>query len=323
MYEAFYGFHEKPFTLLPDPEFLYLGNKHSTALAMLQYGLESQAGFTVVTGGIGCGKTTLIRRVLNELDRDLVVGLISNTHKAFGDLLEQVLSAFRIEYEWHRKAQLYKCFVDFLVENYANNRRTVVIVDEAQNMETDMLEELRLLSNVNADKDQIIQLVLVGQPQLWEKLRQPELEQFAQRISVDYFLEPLSMREGFSYIQHRLKVAGGSTMLFESAAIAKILDRARGVPRVINILCETALVYGYAKQQKRITESIIDQVIEDKTKHGLFATEAEPNASLAPENEHPVAQPEKTNRKPDNTIKLSRYAQERTSVNRKKESEGE
>lgn len=324
MYEAYYGFNEKPFSLLPDPGFLYLGEKHSMALAMLQYGLESQAGFTVITGNIGCGKTTLIRRVLDEIDRDFVVGLISNTHKSFGDLLEQVLSAFRVDCEGGRKAQLYQRFVDFLVENYAKNRRTVLIVDEAQNMETDMLEELRLLSNVNADKDQVIQLILVGQPELWDKLRAPELEQFAQRVSVDYFLEPLSRREGLAYIRHRLRTAGGSPLLFESAAVERILDQSGGVPRLINVLCDTALVYGYAKQIKPITRCIVDQVIEDKTKRGLFtARAAVPQPPQPPARAELPAPAVRVLPKPNNTIALSSYVQDRPSAAAKFESEGE
>lgn len=273
MYESYYAFSEKPFSLLPDPGFLYLGKKHSMALAMLQYGLESHAGFTVITGDIGCGKTTLIRCLLNEMDRDVTVGLISNTHRSFGELLEQVLLAFRLEYRDKSKAERYQTLVDFLIENYARNRRAVLIVDEAQNLEADTLEELRLLSNVNADKDQVLQLILVGQPKLWEALRRPELEQFAQRISVDYFLEPLDQTETHTYIQHRLSVARGRADLFTPDAIDLIYERTRGIPRLVNTLCDTALVYAYAKRRKRIDEELIAQVINDKARSGPFAAE--------------------------------------------------
>jgi len=191
MYEAFYGFREKPFSILPDPSFLYLSPKHSTALALLEYGLMNQAGFNVITGEIGTGKTTLIRYLLSQMDRDMTVGLISNTHRSFGELLQWILFAFNLEHRGKQKVEMFQDFLDFLLREYSQNRRTVLIVDEAQNMPTDTLEELRMLSNVNADKDQVLQLILVGQAQLRETLRRPDMEQFAQRIVVDYHLEPL------------------------------------------------------------------------------------------------------------------------------------
>lgn len=271
MYERFYDLKEKPFSLLPDPEFLYLGDKHSMALAMLQYGLMNQAGFTVITGDIGCGKTTLIRQLLNQMETDVTVGLISNTHRSFGELLEQILLAFRVDFKDKTKAELYQGFVEFLIDNYAKNCRTVLIVDEAQNMEADTLEELRLLSNVNADKCQVLQLILVGQPELWEKLRRPELEQFAQRIGVDYYLEPLDLREVGEYIRHRLSVAGGDPGLFESEAIQIIYEYSQGTPRLINTLCDTALVYGYAKQRQTIGAELMLRVAQDKSRGGIFA----------------------------------------------------
>jgi type II secretory pathway predicted ATPase ExeA len=271
MYERFYDLREKPFSLLPDPDFLYLGDKHSMALAMLQYGLMNQAGFTVITGGIGCGKTTLIRQLLNQMETDITVGLISNTHRSFGELLEQILLAFRVDFKDKTKAELYQSFVDFLIDNYGKNCRTVLIVDEAQNMEADTLEELRLLSNVNADKCQVLQLILVGQPELWEELRRPELEQFAQRIGVDYYLEPLELKEVGEYIRHRLTVAGGNPDLFETEAIQIIYEYSQGTPRLINTLCDTALVYGYAKQKRTIGAELMLKVAQDKSRGGIFA----------------------------------------------------
>lgn len=270
MYENFYGLAEKPFSLLPDPEFLYLGEQHGMALAMLQYGLVNQAGFTVITGEIGCGKTTLIRQLLNEMGEDIVVGLLSNTHRAFGDLLEQILMAFRVRPQDTTKAERYQVFVDLLVQHYGAGQRTVLIVDEAQNLDVDTLEELRLLSNVNADKDQILQLILVGQPELWDKLSRPDLVQFAQRISVDYSLEPLSGQELAAYIQHRLVVAGGAPDIFSPEAITLIHQASSGVPRLVNTLCDTAMVYGYAKQSRHIDGALMDRVIRDRARSGLF-----------------------------------------------------
>ena len=219
VYEAFYRFREKPFSILPDPSFLYLSPKHSTALALLEYGLMNQAGFNVITGEIGTGKTTLIRYLLSQMDRDMTVGLISNTHRSFGELLQWILFAFNLEHRGKQKVEMFQDFLDFLLQEYSQNRRTVLIVDEAQNMAPDTLEELRMLSNVNADKDQVLQLILVGQAELRETLRRPDMQQFAQRIVVDYHLEPLDRQETHAYIRHRIAVAGGhDPLLFDDAA---------------------------------------------------------------------------------------------------------
>lgn len=270
MYENFYGLREKPFSLLPDPSFLYPSPKHRMALVLLEYSLTNQAGFSVITGEIGTGKTTLIRQLLNQIGRDVSVGLISNTHRSFGELLQWVLMAFNLEYSGKDKVGLYQTFIDFLIQEYARNRRTVLIIDEAQNMAPDTLEELRMLSNVNADKDQVLQVFLVGQAGLRDLLRRPDLEQFAQRISVDYHLEPLNATETCDYIRHRLMVAGGDPDLFDAAASEAVFQNSRGVPRLINLLCDTTLVFGYAEQAKRITAEIVEEVAREKRKGGLF-----------------------------------------------------
>jgi type II secretory pathway predicted ATPase ExeA len=270
MYEAFYNLREKPFTLLPDPGFLYLSNRHRMALTMLEYGLMNQAGFTVISGDIGAGKTTLIRHLLNNMDREHTVGLISNTHRSFGELLQWVLLAFNLEHRDMDKVEMYRRFVDFIIDEYAHNRRTVLIIDEAQNMEAETLEELRMLSNINADKDQALQVILVGQRELRETLRRPDLVQFAQRISVDYHLEALSEADTAGYIQHRLKVAGGSPDIFTPAACKAIYHFTGGVPRLINLLCDTALVYGYAEQKRRIDAKLVADVAREKQQGGIF-----------------------------------------------------
>lgn len=270
MYESYYGFQEKPFSLLPDPDFLYFSDKHRMALTMLQYGLMNQAGFTVITGEIGSGKTTLIRRLLNEADHNVTVGLVSNTHRTFGELLQWVLLAFNLEYRDKKKVELYQTLADFIVKEYSQNRRTVLIIDEAQNLDAEALEELRMLSNINADKNQILQLILVGQPGLRETLRLPELHQFAQRIAVDYNLSPLSLEETWQYIRHRLKVAGGDPNLFDTKACAAVYYYTGGTPRLINVLCDTALVCGYAEQKMKIDVDIIYEVVREKMKGGIF-----------------------------------------------------
>jgi general secretion pathway protein A len=269
MYETFYSFREKPFSLLPDPAFLFLARQHSTALAVLEYGLVNQAGFTVVTGEIGCGKTTLIRHVLNTLGQDITVGLLSNTQR--GELLQWVLMAFGLDYRGKEKVALYETFLEFIIDEYAKNRRTVLIIDEAQNLGVDALEELRMLSNVNADKDQVLQLILVGQPELRATLSRPTLIQFAQRVAVDYFLVPLESEQIGSYIRHRLEIAGGDPALFKPEACQLVYHHSEGIPRLINLLCDTALVYGYAAGKQKIDVELVREVVQDKAGSLLFA----------------------------------------------------
>lgn len=270
MYTEYYGFNEKPFTLTPDPEFLYLSKQHQAALNMLEYGLHNQAGITVINGEVGSGKTTLVRRILQDVDQTLTVGLISNAHAAFGDLLMWVLNAFAIECDAVDKASRYQAFVDFLIQEYSENRRTVLIIDEAQNLDAQALEELRLLSNINADKYLLLQLILIGQPELLDMLRKPELRQLAQRVSVDYRLKPLKYKEAVNYIRHRLQVAGGSPELFDKYAIAVIFYYSQGVPRLINTLCDFALVYGFAEEAESIDLLLMLDVIRDKQSGGIY-----------------------------------------------------
>lgn len=265
MYEAFYGFQEKPFSIVPDPEFLFLSQKHRQALTMLEYGLLSQTSFTVVTGEIGSGKTTLIRKLLQRIEEGITVGLIANTQfDSFEELFRWILFAFELEYRGKEKVELYHTFTDFLIKEYSEDRRVILIIDEAQHLGPDMIEQLRMLSNVNADKYQLLQLMLIGQPNLRDLLRRPELQQFAQRIAVDFHLEPLNAEETGDYIRHRLCVAGGEPNLIEQEAYHLIWRCTRGIPRLINVLCETALVYGFAEQEPRITKDIIKEAIHDK-----------------------------------------------------------
>ena len=295
MYESFYGFSEKPFSLLPDPSFLYMGKKHSLAYAMLQYGLTNRAGFTVITGRIGCGKTTLLRHLLDELDDDVTVGLISNTQQNAGQLLQWVLMAFGLDYRGKSKIQLYQAFHEYLIDEYASNRRTVLIIDEAQNLSAQVLEEFRMLSNINADKDQVLQMILVGQPQLRELLQRPELEQFAQRIAADYHLTELNREETAEYIHFRTRTAGVERPMFDQAATDLIHRYARGVPRLINTLCDTALVYGFAEQAQQVSAEIVQMVARDKAETGLLRLDFSHDESAlarvpksAAENEQPL-----------------------------------
>ena len=289
MYESFYNFREKPFSLLPDSGFLYLSDKHRMALTLLEYGLMNQAGFTVISGDIGTGKTTLIRQLLNQIDDSIRVGLISNTHQTFGDLMQWIALAYDLPHQGKNKVELYQDFMDFIIQEYARGRRTVLIVDEAQNMSAETLEELRMLSNVNADKDQVLQIILVGQRELRDTLRRPDLVQFAQRIGVDYHLEPLDEQETIDYIRHRCEKAGGSLDLFTEKACRQVFEATGGVPRLINLLCDTTLVYGYAEQREHIDAKLVSDVARDKQQGGLFAPDKSTTTADRPVSAVPVA----------------------------------
>ena len=269
MYEDFYHLTEKPFTLSPDPSFLFLGKSHRRALNILEYGIESDSGVTVVSGEVGTGKTTLVRGLLSQLDESFTVGLITNTQQNFGDLLKWVLMSYGIETDEADHVKLYRLLVDFVTEEFRAGRRVVLIIDEAQNLGPEALEDIRMLTNINVDKDLVLQLILVGQPELVEMLRKKELRQFAQRVSADYLLQPLTFRETEKYIRHRIKVAGGDENLFAPTAFATVYYHSGGIPRVINTICDMALVYGYADEAPRIRKEIILDAIRDRKVGGL------------------------------------------------------
>lgn len=268
MYEAFYGFKEKPFSILPDPSFLYFSATHTMAYAMLDYGVASRAGFTVITGEVGCGKTTLVLHMIDKLGPDVRVGMLSNTHQNFGELLQWVLMAFGLPYEGKSKVRLLEDFNQFLVNEYHEGRRTILIIDEAQNLQPDTLEELRMLSNINTYKDQLLQLVLIGQPRLRGLLRRPDLLQFAQRVSSDYHLKPLSNAEAAQYLTHRMRVAGRDEPLFTNDATALLHRAARGVPRVMNVLADTILFCGFGEGLTTVDRGLVFRVVRDLARGG-------------------------------------------------------
>ena len=218
MYEEFYGLREKPFSILPDPDLIYWGPNHRLAFAMLEFGVLNSAGFTVITGDIGSGKTTLIRHLLRKLDAVVKVGLVSNTPHGRDELLQWIMMSLDLPFSETYPAMLQR-FNHFLHEQNAKGRRTLLIFDEAQNLEADLLEELRMFSNINAEKQQFLQLILVGQPQLKQLLRTPKLLQFAQRVSSDFNLRPLSLEEVGRYIAFRLQAVGGPDLPFHSRCL--------------------------------------------------------------------------------------------------------
>ncbi|OYY92504.1 MAG: general secretion pathway protein [Hydrogenophilales bacterium 28-61-23] len=274
MYESFYGLTEKPFSIQPDPEFLYFGKRHTLAYSMLEYAIESQAAFCVVTGEIGCGKTTLIRHLLNHLPDSLSVGLVAGPHRETAGVLEWASLALGLPYEGLSGLALYDAFQRFLIKQYGGGRRVLLIIDEAQSLTPEDLEVLRMLSNINADKDQLLQIVLVGQTQFRAMLQRPELQQFAQRIAVHFHIPPLEQAEVETYIRYRLAIAGKDEPLFSPEACQRIADASRGIPRGINILCDTALVYGFSGELAWIDAAIVEDVIRDKAQYGVFTVSA-------------------------------------------------
>ena len=266
MYERYFGFNSKPFALNPDPAFLYASRQHAAALTMLEYAIESQAAFCLLTGDIGSGKTTVVRQLIRTLGDKFTVGLISNTHDRFHSILPWALSALGIVPADDSDIAQYEALTDFVIRDYGKGRRTLLILDEAQNLSMQVLEELRLLSNVNSEKDIALQILLVGQPELRTKLGKPKLKQFAQRVAVDFHLECLNLTETRAYVRHRLSVAGGDPSVFQSEAVAFIHARSGGIPRLMNQLCDLSLVYAFAEQRRSIDEQLVRQVLEERTR---------------------------------------------------------
>ncbi len=283
MYERFFNLRSKPFAMSPDPAFLFPSSEHAAALTMLEYALESQAPFCVLTGEIGSGKTTLLRHFLRQHDGRFTVGLISNTHAAFRSIHPWAAAALGVVTTVASETALYEALIDFIVKEYGKGRRTVLVVDEAHNLSTSILEELRLLSNVNSEQDLALQIFLIGQPELRDKLEQPALEQFAQRVSVDFHLSALTLEEAQAYIAHRLTVAGGDSALFHPEAVALIHARTRGIPRLINQLCDLALVYAFAEQLPAVDLVVLQLVLQDRKRSGAIPLFGSRHAVTSPD----------------------------------------
>lgn len=264
IYTSYFGLSERPFSLVPDPDFLFWSDAHKRAYSMLEYGIVTRAPITLITGEVGAGKTTLLQYLLRTVDENLQIGLVSNAHGDRGELLRWILMALDQDASASEDyVDLFVRFQNFLIGEYAAGNRVVLIFDEAQNLSLENLEELRMFTNINANKDELLQLVLVGQPELREMIRQPELRQFAQRVSSAFHLPAMDQNTVRDYISHRMKVVGAKSEFFHLAACDLIHEMTGGVPRLVNQLCDLALVYAFTKDTKIVTRRTVLQVLED------------------------------------------------------------
>jgi putative secretion ATPase (PEP-CTERM system associated) len=274
MYERFYQLRERPFALSPDPEYLYPSRVHQEALDYLRYGLESQAGFIVITGEIGSGKTTLLQSLLRNLDSQTSVGRIVNTMLEPRELLETIMIDFGLDPAGKSKPLMLRDLSQYLVDQRLAGRLVLLVIDEAQNLGLASLEELRMLSNLETEKSKLLQIVMVGQPNLRDKLSAPELEQLRQRITVSYHLPPLDAEETCNYINHRLRRAALAAPLeFPRDATDLIHARSRGVPRIINVICDAALVFGYAEERRVFDAAMLSEVLSELEVTGVLPPE--------------------------------------------------
>ncbi|MDD4900070.1 MAG: AAA family ATPase [Candidatus Omnitrophica bacterium] len=265
MYKNFYGFKEKPFNTTPNPKFFFPSSKHTEALNNLVYAINERKGFVVVTGEIGAGKTTVTRTLLNQLDMNTKTALITNTHLNPKELITQILEEFDVIPKPGGKQRLLSQLNDFLIQQLAANVNVVLIIDEAQNLTPTVLEEVRMLSNLETETDKLIQIILLGQPQLKKKLEHPNLEQFRQRVALYYHLHALDKDETKNYIHHRLKsVSNNGIDLFTAEAFELLYSHSRGIPRIINLVCDSALLSGYIYETKEINATIIEEVIKER-----------------------------------------------------------
>jgi general secretion pathway protein A len=264
MYHEHYGLVRSPFEMTPDPAFLFLGEVHREGLATLGYGVSARKGFVLLTGEVGTGKTTLLHALLSQLDRETLAAFIFNPRLEPLDFFRMLFDEYGIETPCHTKAEFLLALNRFLIARLEKNLTTLLIVDEAQNLSADMLEEIRLLSNLETPRSKLIQIMLVGQPELWEMLSRPELRQLRQRIVLRYELRPFNAEETGRYVEERLRLAGYTGKgLFKSAGLRAVHELSGGVPRVINILCDGALLLGFARDRAMVGADEVREVAQD------------------------------------------------------------
>jgi general secretion pathway protein A len=264
MYKDFYGLREYPFNMTPDPQFLFLSRNHRVALDVLRFGIRDRKGFIVITGEIGAGKTTVCRALLRSLDANTKTALLLNPMLSDSQMLRAVCDEFRLQPAKTTKKDLYDTINAFLLRELAANHNVALIIDEAQNLQPRVLEQIRLLSNFETEKEKLLQIILVGQPELSRLLHRDDLVQLKQRIALRHHIPPLEWEEVGEYIRHRLEVAGGDGRIqWTDGALLLIRRYSRGVPRLINIICDKTLLAGYVAETLNITATLVQRAIED------------------------------------------------------------
>jgi len=263
MYQEYYGLREKPFALTPDPQFLYLSEGHRTAIESLLYGIQEKEGFMVITGDIGTGKTTICRALLNKIDKNVKTAVIFNSFLTEEELLESILLDFGFSSKGRTKKERIDALNKLLIHLLSQGKNAVLIIDEAQNLSIPVLEQIRMLSNLETEKEKLLQIILLGQLEMDQKLQSPELKQLNQRVAIRHHLLPLTRMETDSYIYQRLMVAGSQgTINFSKSALNEIYKFSKGIPRLVNLLCDRALLGGFAEQTYHVDRKIIKKAME-------------------------------------------------------------
>ena len=276
MYQQYFGLSDAPFSIAPDPRYLYLSDKHREALAHLIYGVGDQGGFILLTGEVGTGKTTICRCLLQQVPDNADVAFIINPKQSINQLLQSICQDLGVAYDRGiTSKELIDLLNSYLLAAHARGRNTILLIDEAQNLSTDVLEQLRLLTNLETNEKKLLQLVLLGQPELTEKLDRPEMRQLAQRVTARYHLDPLSKAEVTEYIQHRLSVAGCRSELFPASAIKRIYQLSNGIPRLINLISDRTLLGIYATNSDQASAKIVNNAAKE-----ILPKTATPNKAL-------------------------------------------
>ena len=276
MYEKFFNLKTKPFELVPNPEFLFLSRPHKKAMTYLDYGIKEKIGFILLTGEVGSGKTTIIQNLIRGMNSDVKLSKIFNTKLSSGQLLAMINDDFGLRVNGKDKITLLRELNDFLIQQYTNNSQSVLIIDESQNLTPELLEEIRLLSNLETDKSKLLQIILVGQPELRKTLSLPELRQLRQRISITFHIYPLTRKETEEYIFHRLEIAGNREAIsFQDGTIDIIHNFSRGIPRLINIICDFLMLSAFVEETKELSLDLVHEVTgELETENRYWQDEA-------------------------------------------------
>lgn len=282
MYHHFYGLSEPPFNLTPNPKYFFESPKHLEALSTLLYAINQRKGFVVVTGDVGAGKTTVCRSLLNHLETRTKTALITNTYLSAKDLLMSILDDFEVDYVPGSKSKLHYQLNEYLIEQLRLDNNVVLIVDEAQNLTFSLFEEIRMLSNLETEFEKLIQIIFLGQPELRQKLADPRLDQLRQRVSVYYHLTPLDCDDTKKYVSHRLAVAGFQkdvSEIFPDDVLKRIHEFTRGVPRLVNQICDSALLTGFIREKFQVDMDMLEEVIRESPMTQLGQTSVQNNVS--------------------------------------------